>query len=313
VRSLAHVDDDFANAGWNFDEFESGGGKGGCLMAFLGSEYIVKELSLSDHQSLLEIAADYLEHIRGGSTLLCAILLHFQDQATGRLFFAMRNAIGSGPYLALYDLKGCNDDKTLEVLGEKIRKSKSIWASGWTCGSDVAASLGRYNAGKKAASRANIMVTAEQRAEISARMQRDTQWLAKNELMDYSLLVGVKSGPKGFMDASSPNTLGQATFVWDCKDGSQVAVSVAIIDCLQQWTLVKKAAQAIKCMEFNRATVPPKPYAQRFSKHLSQRFVDVDVKPRIWRSSTDSILFQKVAEESPGTLRRCATAEAVFS
>lgn len=277
-------------------------------MAFLGSEYIVKELSLSDHQSLLEIAADYLEHIRGGDTLLCAILLHFQDQATGRYFFAMRNAIGSGPYLALYDLKGCNDDKTLEVLGEKIRKSRSIWASGCTCGSDVAASLGRYNAGKKAASRADIMVTAQQRAEISARMQRDTQWLAKNELMDYSLLVGVKSGPKGFMDASSPNKLGQTTFVWDCKDGGQVAVSVAIIDCLQQWTLVKKAAQAIKCLEFNRATVAPKPYAQRFSKHLSQRFVTVDGLPRLMRSSTDSVLeTEKVRELPPQALRRSAT------
>jgi hypothetical protein len=55
-----------------------------------------------------------------------------------------------------------------------------------------------------------------------------------------------------------------------------VAVSVAIIDCLQRWTLVKKAAEVVKVLEFNRATVAPKPYGERFLRHLSQRFVPTD-------------------------------------
>lgn len=320
VRSLADVPDDFANNGWSMDDFESGGGKGGCMMAFIGSDYIVKELSTSDHQSLLDLAEEYVEHIFAGETLLCAILLHFEDAATGRFFFVMRNAMGSGPFLALYDLKGCNDDKTLEVMGEKIRKNRTIWASGCTCGVEAGAELDKYNAGKKAAARADLLVTASQRAEILGMMQRDTQWLAKNQLMDYSLLVGVRSGPKGFMDAKVKNQLGQATFVWDCKDGGQVAVSVAIIDCLQRWTLVKKAAQAIKVLETNRATIAPRPYAERFLKHLSQRFVSIDAPlpclltaarhPR--RRSTEPALAAKSAvgaedSDSPAAPKRAFT------
>ena len=42
--------------GWTFDDFKSGGCKGGTLMAFVGS-YIVKQLSRADHSVLLEITA----------------------------------------------------------------------------------------------------------------------------------------------------------------------------------------------------------------------------------------------------------------
>jgi hypothetical protein len=270
LRRLANVPDDFANEGWSFDDFECGGGKGGCPIAFIGSKYLIKELGSSDHQSLLDVSQAYVEHVRDGDTLLCIVLLHFEDTATGRKFFAMRSSTGDGPFLALYDLKGCNDDKTLELMGEKIRKRRSWWASTCTCGGTYTA-LGRYNAGKKAAAKADLVVTAEQRADVMRRLERDTKWLAEHQLMDYSLLVGVKTGPAGFMDAAK-GQLGQAPFVRTCKDGTEVAVCVAIIDFLQQWTLVKKAAEIVKVFEANRATVSPQPYAERFLRHFGDRF-----------------------------------------
>lgn len=58
-----------------------------------------------DHATLLQVSGSYAQHIRSGDTILCPIYLHFRDKGTGRFFFAMRNAIGSGPFRALYDLK----------------------------------------------------------------------------------------------------------------------------------------------------------------------------------------------------------------
>merc|ERR1719293_656286 len=96
--------------------------------------------------------------------------------------------------------------------------------------------------------------------------------------MDYSLIVGVKTGPVGFV-ASDEEVLGRTPMVQTCKDGSQVAVCVGIVDFLQQWTLCKKAARVIKCLETNKATVPPTSYAHRFYCHFEERFVAASKSP----------------------------------
>jgi len=252
LREDLGIPDSFVNEGWSLDELESGGGKGGCLMSFLGSEYIVKELSHGDHHTLLGITESYVKHLLGGDSLLAAILLHFEDKATRRKFFVMQNVLGDGPFLAKYDLKGCNDDKTLELFGDKL---------GGAC-----------STGKVAAFNIDLVVSAEQREEVLRRMDRDLDWLQSNHLMDYSLIVGVKTGPPGFVRGDE-DRLGRLSLVQSCRDGSEVAVCVGIIDFLQQWTWYKKAARCIKCLEWNKATVPPAMYAERFGEHFEERFV----------------------------------------
>jgi len=272
LRQLAGVSDDFVNSGWSFESLESGGAKGGCLMAFLGSEYVVKELSSGDHESLLQVTESYVEHVRGGDTTLCAILLHFQDQATGRTFFAMRNVMGSGPFLAMYDLKGCNDDKTLELFGRKIRAASMMLSHcGTWCGavgSEYA--YDEFSSGKWAAARVNLVVTDAQRKDVLRRIHRDTAWLKSHDLMDYSMLVGVKSGPPGFTEG---NHVGRLPLVRSCRDGSEVAVCVGIIDFLQKWDWKKMVARTIKCAECNKATIPPNAYAMRFCEYFEDHFI----------------------------------------
>lgn len=251
LRHELDIADSFVNEGWTLEGLKSGGAKGGCMLAFLDSEYIVKELSYGDHNALLAIARSYFHHVRGGDTLLAAILLHFEDAETGRLFFVMRNLLGDGPFLAKYDLKGCNDDKTLELFGD----SRS------DCGTS-----------KVAAFNMDLVVTPEQRISLLQRMERDTKWLVSNQLMDYSLIVGIKTGLPGFVK-DDECSLGRLALVQQCKDGSEVAVCVGIIDFLQRWTWYKKAAKCVKCLEKNKATVPPKLYAERFNTHFEERFV----------------------------------------
>jgi len=204
---------------------------------------VVKELSSDDHESLLRISKSYFEHVRDGDTTLSAIFLHFEDVLTGRRFFAMRNVLGAGPFLAMYDLKGCNDDKTLELFGSKIKAASTLISNaGRWCGyfgSQYWHAYQQFNAGKWAASRTELVVTHSQRQDIVHRLRRDTQWLVSHQLMDYSLLVAVKTGPPGF---TAEPRLGQLPFVRGCVDGSEVAVCIGTIDFLQRWDYKKMAA-----------------------------------------------------------------------
>jgi len=304
LREKAGVPDDFVNGGWCLDELESGGAKGGCLMAFVKSEYVVKELGSDDHQSLLAISASYFDHVCNGDTLLGTVFLHFEDVVTGRRFFVMRNVTGSGPFLAMYDLKGCNDDKTLELFGRKIKAANMLISNaGRWCGYFVPQPL--YDAGtefdssKSAAARVDFVVTGNQREEVMRRIHRDTDWLAQNQLMDYSLIVGIKTGPPGF----APDVqFGQSPLVRSCADGSEVAVCVGIIDFLQKWNFRKIVARSIKCCEFNKATIPPRAYAARFCDYFEDRFV-LSKESRATKTSIPSLLTRAARGDAGATLQ----------
>eukprot|EP00928_Gymnodinium_smaydae_P048699 TRINITY_DN325_c0_g1_i1.p1 TRINITY_DN325_c0_g1~~TRINITY_DN325_c0_g1_i1.p1 ORF type:complete len:397 (+),score=69.93 TRINITY_DN325_c0_g1_i1:79-1191(+) len=268
LRSAMGIPHDFLDDVNFADKFEAGTGKGGTLMAFVGSDYIVKELSKGDHTVLDEIAQSYFAHVKGGKSRLCVILMHYQDVETGRYFFVMKNAMGSGPFKKLYDLKGCDDDKTLESEGKSIVPvRKRIWhLHMW--GGKCMWSKDRhvYHDGKVHARKAQIRLQKDQYEELMHALRRDTEWLAKEGLMDYSLLVGVKSG------ANASSLGGQDPYIVREADGTQTIVCASIIDFLQRWTATKLIAHYVKVLETNKATIKPAPYAERFLKHFERSF-----------------------------------------
>jgi len=304
LRLVVGVPDTFVNEGWKFEGLRQGSGKGGTPMVFLNSGFIVKELSSQDHATLLEVTQSYFEHVVGGGTLLCTILLHFQDQATGRLFCVMRNEVGEGPFAVLYDLKGCNDDKVLELDGRKVVPvHKRIWRLHMWCGQCCWSEARRaYYRGKRAAADAEFSVLTEQRAEVLQRIQRDSEWLAGHQLMDYSLLVAVKAeafppppadgaseaavAAEEDEDVDDPGDEVSPLFASREEDkGRRLVVrgasseepdaimSVSIIDFLQKWTFTKELARGVKACDGNKATIPPAAYARRFVQHFEERFV----------------------------------------
>mmetsp|Transcript_20498 Transcript_20498/g.52090 ORF Transcript_20498/g.52090 Transcript_20498/m.52090 type:complete len:370 (-) Transcript_20498:217-1326(-) len=270
LRAYAQVPEHFANTDWSLKSLEHGGGKGGTQMARIGDAYIIKELSKGDHKALLEVTGSYGQHVRSGETLLCPIYLHFRH--SGRFFFAMRNSIGSGPFNALYDLKGCADDKLLEEDGEPIKAvHKRVWNVGMWCKANWSKERRAYYEGKVKARDFEIPLTPEQRAQCLSSLERDTAWLAQHSLMDYSLLVAVKNVP---MSASGGRGLGHRPLLFKSRDGREVAVNISIIDFLQKWTMGKRVARCVKCAECNKATIPPSMYARRFYHHFAHRLIE---------------------------------------
>lgn len=239
-------------------------------MAFVGDSYIVKELSRSDHRTLRQVAHSYGRHLMGGPSLMVPVYLHFLDHRTGMCCMVMRNVLGRGRNFVLYDLKGCDDDKTIERNGETLVAVRSrLWYVCKTCLCSKAWSEARrrYLDGKLAARDAEYAVPPAEREWVLACIRRDTDWLLLHSLMDYSLLVAVRRGPAlgGSFDAGSS--------VRDLTRDRGATVHLGIIDFLQRWTLKKRAAQCLKCLQDNRSTVPPAMYAERFYRHFEERFV----------------------------------------
>lgn len=273
VRRRDNVLDDFVNEPY---KLQNGSGKGGTLMAFVNSDYVVKELSVGDHQAMLQLTRAYTDHILEGDSLLCRVYLHFQEPGTPHAFLVMKNEIGEGPFECVYDLKGCADDKTQWLHGVKLPVvRKRIWKFWLWCG-DCAWSKERhaYYEGKLRAQKAVIHVTENQREKVIEGLSRDVEFLAKHNLMDYSLLVSTKTNASEHSGVEISDGLHK--LVRRRVDGSEMIVRLAIIDWLQVWMCTKEIARAIKCLETNKATIPPDPYGRRFSRKMEEHLTVVD-------------------------------------
>mmetsp|Transcript_50793 Transcript_50793/g.109834 ORF Transcript_50793/g.109834 Transcript_50793/m.109834 type:complete len:284 (+) Transcript_50793:1038-1889(+) len=276
-------------------------------MSKIGNSYIVKELGSEDHTTLLQIGASLGQHLESGDSLLCPVYLHFKDTESGRLFFVMKNTLGSGPFKVLYDLKGCNDDKMLEEDGHKIPAvHKRIWRMNMWCGrSQWSEEREQYYEGKMKAQHCEIRLSPPEHRQFLAMLERDSDWLVRNNLMDYSLLVSVRE-PRNIKDEYD---WGQNPIRNRLKDGTEVVVNLSIIDYFQRWTMSKKVARIVKIAERNKATVDPKKYGRRFFKRLSARLVAVPALLED-QSSLPRLLASRVAVTSSSEEKDCKETEA---
>lgn len=279
-RQKDGVSDSFLEDAFDFSDFKPGGGKGGDLMAFTrDNKYICKELNKGDHASLLLVTDSYLDHVMAAEgSLLTTFYMHYLDIGTGRKFVVMKNLLPyHGPYVGRWDLKGCADDKALELDGKKVPSiHKRIFHPHMWCGKCAWSDARKiYYQGKKDAYKMKVSVTAGQHEIITKRIRRDTEWLAANQLMDYSLIVGLRKVTakdiaqdedlKASVEAK-PEELRQPLIRKDGDDA--LALYIGIIDFLQLWTCGKKVAMRVKSLECNKATIPPRAYSLRFQKHF---------------------------------------------
>lgn len=286
LRTLHGYSDNFLETSVSLKNLRAGGGKGGSLMAFSSDrKLIVKEVSPGDHRALLDITPDLIDHLCAGQTLLCPIYLHFCVAETGKKFLAMGNMLDHpGPWVAKFDLKGCADDKTLEKDGRKLEAvHKRIWKVPMWIG-QLTWSHARviYFSGKKAARKLKIPVTNVQRQAISRRLKSDCEFLASRNLMDYSLIVGIRwvlteeldRDPTLLQVLHSPEEELKQPLLREDRGGVGL-LYLGVIDYLQLWGCGKTAAQCIKVAERNKATIPPVPYGRRFCEHFDRLFVAV--------------------------------------
>lgn len=283
LRFRDSIPHDFLSDASSVGRFRSGGGKGGDLLAISTCrQYIIKQLNLGDHESLLKVAKSYVDRVVDRTSLLCPMYLHFRECKSGRFFVVMLNMLaGRSNWSGLYDLKGCADDKTLELNGQPVEVvHKRVWNVHMWCGKCMwSQKRMTYYQGKVAARNLTIFVSPIQRIGLLDRLKLDTSWLAENNLMDYSLLVGIcrisresfETDPE-LMFALRSGAEGELTRPIMQRDGKDhvLLIYVGIIDFLQQWTFPKAVAQCIKTLEKQKSTIAPMPYAKRFFDHFDR-------------------------------------------
>jgi len=296
IRAGLNIPDSFL-FDFDFNKMGAGGGKGGNLLAIHG-DYVVKEMNATDHNTLLNCAKLYADHVlmedRNGNqygTMLCKVLCHFYDPSTGKNFMAMDNVTpnpvppglgdkGRRPSAnrSTYDLKGCADDKTLTWNNEKVNEvHKRVWNAGMWCGQCLwSKERKNYYAGKLNAANTDFHVTETQKEKIEMWIKRDCTFLSDLGLMDYSLMVSCLTLERGDPDAeawlnAAAGNEDSVPFV-SMYDGKVQVLHVGIIDFLQDWTFTKNIAMCIKFLECNKATIPPGWYAARFIETFCWKF-----------------------------------------
>ncbi len=299
---------------WKFEDLKASGGKGGDMMGrSCGStfgRFFVKEVSGGDHDTLLKIADKYADHIVApGGSFICRFFMHVRHEKSGKFYVVMNNwipsvkAVSEGKqtklerphdeYQYLYDLKGAADDKTqrrdsVPVTEVHMRcwHCRSVCRE-YACGPSICGvatpSRKAYRDGKTHAFGVTFAVAADQRRAILARIEKDTAFLTKLGLMDYSLIVGVKRANAG-SDADELRAQGgflqgdsaDQPFQVRLNGGDEIGYYIGVIDFLQEWTLKKSLAHCLKtlaCAPKPLATVHPKEYGERFMAYFQKKFV----------------------------------------
>lgn len=327
IRNRLKIDLNFSpdTSKLDFADLKSGGGKGGGKMVFSkDKQFIFKEIDGDDDSTLIKITKELVKHISGSSsTLLVPIFCHFEVEL-GRhkeksRFFGMINGLWrpiETNFLKIYDLKGCADDKLLLEKGSKVKTVHKRFY-------DIKFILPFFNYifrkktfkerkiyfdGKLEALHSPYIPLSQIQKNIFIEvLRRDLMFLTKHNLMDYSLLVGVKESHHGIhpgvveaeiheektdieksekvlktFDALGNQMIENIRardFIFtksrSTKEGKEV--TFALIDYLQEWNAKKKVAKCIKSFERNKATVPPKVYARRMIDHFEHFIIPVDV------------------------------------
>merc|ERR1719480_333400 len=96
--------------------------------------------------------------------------------------------------------------------------------------------------------------------------------------MDYSLLLAVRhDADRGATAALGGADRGACHRRLVVREGdAETVYALGIIDFLQKWTSMKQVARAVKCLEREKATIPPQMYGDRFVERFEKRLLEAD-------------------------------------
>lgn len=241
-------------------------GKSGSFFYFSKDyKYIIKTIHHSEHIHLRENLSKYVEYINDNpQTMLCQYYgLHrvklprsFKHRISNRKIYlvVMYNVFPPMAKIDLtYDLKGSKLGRFTNVNNEryenKIRKD-----------------INWVQEGEKI-----IFRTRQDKAKFTSQLWRDVNLLAQMNTMDYSLLVGIHyKHPQEGSTRSSTTDLLDATYD-SVISNDQMIYYVGIIDCLTNYSFVKKLETLVRSINhktMNISAIPPDTYALRFYKFI---------------------------------------------
>nr|CCA15087.1 phosphatidylinositol4phosphate5kinase (PiPIPKD5) putative [Albugo laibachii Nc14] len=240
-------------------------GRSGAFMFFTGDEQlIVKTMSSEECNFLRKIASQYAQYMTTNtSTLLTRFYGCHGVSLYGNVYFfvVMGNLFSNTQIIHhRYDIKGSWVDRNAKIPKPGDKTTCRYCNASYTYGS-----LKNQECGdnmhfhepnivlKDNDLMMKIRIDSNQATRIYDQLHRDSDFLCEQGIMDYSLLMGVRSC-EYFVDAAAVEEFGDKEPDAD-SIFTQPATSVSgpslyhfgIIDILQQWTFQKKVERFYKC------------------------------------------------------------------
>ena len=279
-RAFQITDDDYLSILTGDDQgllsFLSNSKSGQYFFFSNNSQFIIKTMSKSELEFLLQILPSYCQHMLNEANSLIARfygiykLNKFRINRSNKdISFLISNNVFYSPRRDLvireqYDLKGSTQGRLTPK--EDVQRSGSILKD-----------VNFIEDGVR------LNISNRGRAKVfHSQIERDCKWFARNLIMDYSLLVGI-ADLKGNGDGdglSADNGDDQSLNVFCREHGGMVSDDgtkvyfVGIIDILQKYNKKKKAAAFVKGIKYESntlSTVPPDLYAKRFCEFFTDR------------------------------------------
>ena len=250
--------------------------------------YIVKQITKREKDSLMSILPYYKAYVkeRGGRSLLQYLSCHsmrLRWKWSGKVYFVvMRNCFPAPPQLS-FDLKGATAN----------RRALQTWELHGTASHRT----GRYGTLRDWEWMDTGMTTDlndEDKAQLWRMVQADCDFLQRQNLLDYSLLLGIYRPPDRSMDPASKEALLQdlARRCRGCAFVShdrQKVYFFGIIDVLEKFTLRWRVQRVVLRLLYGLAmrwgyadgisAMPPPLYADRFRTFMAHEVLHVEEPP----------------------------------
>lgn len=272
------------------NEINSPGKSGSFFYYSRDYKYIIKTIHHSEHLHLRKTLREYFQHIVSNpNTLICQfyglyrIKFHKDDQTFNlgnnkQIYFLVMNNLFP-PNLQMnitFDLKGSTWGRlTSQSMSPKPTNSTPTTSL-------VMKDLNWLNENEK------INFGSRENEVFLKQLKKDVDLLKRLNTMDYSLLVGIHylDDSESIQDNNTTNnaderlTLGLSTSLISGREKPKkrfVICYVGIIDCLTDYSMVKKLETIWRCMnhDFHSiSAVPPKYYGKRFYKFIEKSIVE---------------------------------------
>lgn len=262
LRKIWGISEEFYKSELSETTFVIGSGKSGMKMWFSKNKYFfVKEMNKGDRHSLKDLMSKYTNYMRKNkSSLLPKFYGIYKKEGIVYVIQRNLNPYKSGTWI--FDLKGSHRRRT--VKNQTIKQ------------------IGKDN------NFGESKIYIKNAEKIKKQMRKDTTFLHKNNLMDYSLLLCMRDKPVKEKDWK---IWGKGKFCCDIKGPgpskkTPINLNMGIIDILQKYNTSKLLESLFKTKQhlLDRAqsevsAINSKAYKKRFDE-----FMDEIIKPK--RSKT---------------------------
>eukprot|EP00040_Diaphanoeca_grandis_P034455 m.213684 g.213684 ORF g.213684 m.213684 type:complete len:1041 (+) comp33157_c0_seq1:465-3587(+) len=280
AESFQEIIDDNDEAMTSLD----GGGSGSLLYLTQDRKYVVKTVSSSERDLMIEMLDDYMRHVETcrNSTRVCQIFglydLKFSNGSSFSTyertsFIVMKNVLFTNRNIkihALYDLKGSYvDRRAVTKKGQGFSK--------------------QFRGTLKDMDLRRPLRVGDARTSLVQQLTADVQFLSSLQIMDYSLLVGIHDCSDTCECEShfaNPVAHSEDTGIYGFGDPSvddngtaRSVYFVGIVDILQEWSSLKRTEAFVKSTILRKdptgiSAIEPEAYAKRLIDCMSGWFKD---------------------------------------